>query len=102
MKIVYPSGAARAASAPPRLPPAPGLLSTVTVWPKILLSSLAVEREAMSTAPAGGKGQISRIGLVGNACAAALKGKAEAKTDAAKTDAARTNADRRGTGDLSR
>jgi hypothetical protein len=69
-------------------------LSTVTGWPKILLSSFAVEREAMSTAPAGGKGQISRMALDGNAWAAAASGKAEAKTDAA-----RANANRRDTGE---
>ena len=43
----------------------PGLFSTVTVWPRILVSSCAVAREAMSTAPAGVKGQIRRIDFEG-------------------------------------
>ena len=48
------------------LPPAPGLLSTVTGWPKLFVSSMAMAREAMSTAPPAGNGQIRRMGLLGN------------------------------------
>ena len=37
----------------------------VTVWPMVLDNSLAIAREAMSTAPAGGNGHTRRIGLAG-------------------------------------
>jgi hypothetical protein len=63
MNSVVPSGAARAASVPPMLPPAPGRFSTVTVVASDLVSSAAMARDAMSTAPPGGNGQISLIGL---------------------------------------
>src|SRR4029079_789082 len=76
----------------PRLPPAPGLLSTVTGCASSLESSAAVEREAMSTAPAGGKGQISRIGLFGKGWASAPWAR---RRDAS---AARTEANGRDTG----
>src|SRR5262245_55890423 len=55
----------------PRLPPAPGLFSTVTGWPRTFCISLAVARVAMSTAPAGVNGTTMRSGLVGKAWACA-------------------------------
>ena len=54
------------------LPPAPGLLSTVTGCPKFFVSSWAIAREAISTAPPGGKGQTKRMGLFGKLWAKAL------------------------------
>src|SRR5258706_12804224 len=84
MNRVWPSGADFAAASPPRLPPAPGRFSTVTGWPSVLLNSLAIAREAMSTEPAGGNGQINRSGLEGKSgagfCAAAWGARAGANT----------------------
>jgi hypothetical protein len=37
----------------------------VTDWPRVFDISAAIAREAMSTAPPGGNGQISLIGLEG-------------------------------------
>ena len=68
---MYPSGADRAVSAAPMLPPAPGLFSTVTGWPMDFASSRPIARAVMSTPPPGGKGQIMRIGFEGNAWASA-------------------------------
>ena len=50
------------------LPPAPGLFSTATGWPRIFGHLVApIARVAMSTAPAGVNGTTMRIGLDGNA-----------------------------------
>src|SRR5262245_7422008 len=62
----------------PRLPPAPGLFSTVTGWPRIFCISLAVARVAMSTAPAGVNGTTMRIAFVGKACAKTVSGNSRA------------------------
>src|SRR3954469_17381825 len=78
MTTEYPSGAEWATSRTPRLPPAPGLFSTATGWPRILVISLAVARVAMSTAPAGVNGTTIRIGLDGNDWPKAARGKTSA------------------------
>src|SRR5260221_2972799 len=80
------AGAGPALWPPPVLPPAPGLFSTVTVWPRILVSSFAVAREAMSTAPAGGNGQMRRMGFDGKDWAAAMVGSSNARANANRRD----------------
>jgi len=72
---------------PPMLPPAPGLLSTVTGWPKFFDNSSAIALDAISTAPPGGKGQTSRMALFGKACANAAG--ADSKALAMPTDKAK-------------
>ena len=47
------------------LPLAPGLFSTNTVWPSVLLSSLAADRATISELPPGAKGTNRRMGRVG-------------------------------------
>ena len=69
------------------LPPAPGLLSTVTGWPKFFANSSAIALEAISTAPPGGKGQTKRMALLGKACANAAG--ADSKALAMPTDKVR-------------
>ena len=51
--IVRPSGAALAARSAPRLPPAPGLLSTTTV-PSVSFTTAAKVRATLSNGPPGG------------------------------------------------
>ena len=62
------------------LPPAPGRLSTTTLWPQASVRCFATSRARMSVAPPGGNGTTSRIGLVGyaGACAIANSGKRDA------------------------
>src|SRR5262245_58978607 len=62
----------------PRLPPAPGLFSTATAWPRFFCISWAIARVAMSTAPAGVNGTTMRSGFEGKACAKAVSGKSRA------------------------
>ena len=64
-KIVYPSGAAAAASSAPICPPAPPRLSTTTCWPMSCESGWLMERARRSLPPPGGNGTIIRIGRVG-------------------------------------
>ena len=47
------------------MPPAPALFSTTIVQPVDSDSCFATWRETMSVPPPGGKGTISRIGLLG-------------------------------------
>ena len=66
---------ARATSCMAMLPAAPGLLSTNTLWPRVLLSSAAVERATISELPPGAKGTTKRTDLAGHAaCADAVAG----------------------------
>src|SRR5918994_3750169 len=54
------------------VPPAPGLLSTITDWPSSACSGAAIRRATMSEEPPGEKVTMTRTGLVGHVCAAAL------------------------------
>src|SRR6266849_204207 len=49
------------------LPPAPPLLSTTTVWPRLRESWSAIRRLTVSVPPPGANGTIQRIGRVGQA-----------------------------------
>ena len=49
----------------PMLPPAPGLFSMITGWPRRSVSLPATARADRSVEPAGGKGTTSLMGLVG-------------------------------------
>ncbi len=75
------------------LPLAPGLFSTNTVWPRLLVSSLAAERATISELPPGAKGTSRRIGLLGQpACAwAELSSPGKAETAASAPLALRPN-----------
>jgi hypothetical protein len=64
---VYPSGAARVTSAPPMVPPAPGLLSTITGWPIALASGSEIARATMSLAPPAANVTTMRTGFSGQA-----------------------------------
>ena len=66
---VYPSGLACTSSAAPSMPPAPGLLSTMTFRPSTLLALSASTRITTSVDPPAGHGQMYLIGLLGKACA---------------------------------
>src|SRR6185436_9437591 len=59
------SGAARAASVAPRLPPAPPRFSITTCWPQIWDSFSPSSRAEMSVAPPGGNGTMKRTGRCG-------------------------------------
>jgi hypothetical protein len=67
---VYPSAGARATSLPPSVPPAPGLLSTITGWPSALASGSEIARATMSLAPPAAKVTTMRIGFSGHAARA--------------------------------
>ncbi|MNV71486.1 hypothetical protein D3C71_1645080 [compost metagenome] len=61
-----------AASAVPRVPPAPGLLSTTSCWPRSAATRWVTTRATRSVAPLAGKGTITRTGRSGQlACACA-------------------------------
>ena len=64
---VWPSAGERATSLAPRLPPAPGLLSTMKGWPNTRPSSGASARARMSVVPPAAKGTTMRTGLLGQA-----------------------------------
>ena len=66
---VWPSGSALATRPVPRLPPAPGLLSTTTGWPSAAASGSATRRAMRSGELPGGNGTTSLIGRDGQACA---------------------------------
>src|SRR5687767_8147260 len=51
------------------VPPAPGLLSTMTDWPSSACSGAATRRATMSEEPPGEKVTITRTGFVGQVCA---------------------------------
>src|SRR5688572_15239295 len=65
------------------VPPAPGLLSTMTDWPSSACSGAAIRRATMSDDPPGEKVTMTRTGFVGQVWAPAFP-----KT---KTQARRTN-----------
>ena len=76
-ETVYPSGLASFAMLlGPIMPPPPGLLSTTTGWPRYFCATSANFRRWASVVPPAGQGQMSVIGLEGNACAAARSGAA--------------------------
>src|SRR5688572_10932498 len=54
------------------VPPAPGLLSTITDWPSSACSGAAIRRATMSEEPPGEKVTMTRTGLVGQVWAAAF------------------------------
>ena len=62
---VWPSAAACTTPAVPKLPPAPALFSTTTVWPSTSCKPLAKGRAAMSEGPPGGQGTTMVKGLPG-------------------------------------
>ena len=53
---------------------APGLLSTITVWPRLWVSFSARARASTAVVPPAGNGTTRLIGLAGQACAKALPG----------------------------
>src|SRR3954463_8240889 len=71
MQIAEPSGGDLAQSSMPMLPPAPARLSATNWTPYALVSVSAAKRPMMSVGPPGGKGMITRTGLVGHCCACA-------------------------------
>jgi hypothetical protein len=46
-------------------PPAPGTLSTITLWPQARVSSWPIARARMSVLPPGVKGTTRRMGFAG-------------------------------------
>ena len=62
---VWPSAALRASAVAPSVAPAPGLLSTLTAWPRRAASFSAMRRATTSTPPPGGYGAISVSGFAG-------------------------------------
>src|SRR6218665_1045663 len=89
---VSPSGAALAALPRPRLPPAPGRLSTTTLQRFCSAIFCATVRAIMSVPPPGGNGTIRRIGLAGEArCASGLPAGRAASTSASQAAAHRCN-----------
>ena len=62
---VYPSGAERAVSLAPTMPPPPALFSTITFWPRALPRGSAITRAMMSVVPPGANGTCSLITLLG-------------------------------------
>ena len=75
----WPSLGALATSLAPLLPPAPGLFSTMKVWPKTFCNSGAKARARMSVVPPAANGTTMRTGLDGQACARAASGSDESK-----------------------
>src|SRR5262245_12249035 len=61
-------------------PPAPGLLSTMMVWPSSACSGIATRRATMSEEPPGAKVTMTRTGFVGHAWAAASSDPSRATT----------------------
>src|SRR5512145_1049109 len=62
---VCPSGVASATMRVPTVPPAPGRLSTITCWPRVSVSFIAIARAVMSGCPPGVKPTTMRIGRFG-------------------------------------
>src|SRR5690349_15334826 len=69
------------------LPAPPGLLSTMTCWPRLSLIFEATVRATISDEPPGANGMISLIGFVGNVCAAACAASAANRTPSPLTRA---------------
>ena len=92
---MWPSGGALATASAPMLPPAPGLLSTTTGWPRLAFSEKV--RARMSGAPPGGKVTTRRMGWRGKACWARACGAMRVVVAAAKAaKAAKVASARRG------
>jgi hypothetical protein len=72
IRNVWPSAGARATSSVPITVPAPGRLSTTTLWPNAFVSGGASARAATSTDPEGGNGTTIRKGFEGNCASAKL------------------------------
>src|SRR6218665_4075512 len=89
---VWPSGADLAALPRPRLPPAPGRLSTTTLQRFCSAIFCATVRAIMSVPPPGGNGTIRRIGLPpGPCCASGLPAGRVASTSASQAFVLRRN-----------
>src|SRR5574343_150868 len=67
---VCPSGLDLATKSAPSVAPAPGLLSTITVWPRLLDRRSARARASPSVVPPAGKGTTRLIGRCGPAAGA--------------------------------
>ena len=65
MPSTCPSGGWRISSSAPSAPPAPPLLSTITVCPSASPSRWPTTRAMMSVVPPAAKGTINRTGLLG-------------------------------------
>src|SRR5262245_60319909 len=72
-RIVCPSGSAFATVAVTIVPPAPARFSTTMGWPSCLESWSKTSRGITSTALPAPNGTIALIGLVGQACASAIR-----------------------------
>src|SRR6218665_2366080 len=89
---VWPSGADLAALPRPRLPPAPGRLSTTTLQRFCSAIFCATVRAIMSVPPPGGNGTIRRIGFSREPCCArGLPAGRAASTSASQAAAHRCN-----------
>src|SRR6185503_6801725 len=64
-------------------PPAPGLFSMTSCWPRISPTFGLSSRTAMSTGPAGANGTIRWTGFAGQACASAPDAKSRQDSEAA-------------------
>src|SRR3954471_606903 len=71
IRMVEPSGGDLATRSAPRLPPAPGLLSTITGWRNASCNLPPTSRASTSTAPPAANGTMMRTGLLGKFCAEA-------------------------------
>src|SRR5688572_7471571 len=71
MTSAWPSGALLATKSAPIFPPAPGLLSTITAWPRACCSFAASSRAETSTGPPAAYGTTRWTGLEGQVWAAA-------------------------------
>jgi len=65
IRSVRPSGGDFATDAAPTEPPAPGLFSTITGWPRLSASLGDTRRATPSTVPPAGHGTTSFTGFVG-------------------------------------
>lgn len=97
MKRVYPSPWARLATCAPMLPPAPGRLSTTTVWPQVFDSSEATVRVKKSEEPPGGNETIIDTDFDGYPLCASAGAPATASVLMARSAAARETRDVIGT-----
>src|SRR3954469_13119525 len=78
IRIVWPSGAARATTSVPMMLLPPGFTSTTTGWVSYSESPCCTARATMSTVPPGGFGTTICTGFHGKLCAAAEPAKAKA------------------------
>ena len=89
--IVYPSGAAFAVSPTATVPPAAGLFSTTTGWPRRSLSLSAIVRPRTSMELPAGADITNLIGLSGQVCAGAFD--VAARADRADRTSSKIRAD---------